>query len=202
MKVQMIPSFVLSVAALALCTLCTPAGAELDLKEGQWRLELNTDFGIYQGTRDRSGDFGLNGVVEYEVPATSRTTLGLRLMPLFLYTQDDARDRDFLGRVLAGQRHENGDSVYGAGLGLSGRIYQVKDEYRGWYGELAATMLVNENSFNGNSSNLNFLTSFGIGYQFKSDWHAQVHYQHISNASLGSRNSGANTVGLGIGYRF
>jgi len=202
MNTRLFPTIFNIVFAVALCAIALPASAGLDIEEGKWRLELNTDFGVHQGSRDRSGDFGFNAVVEYEVPATSRTTLGLRLMPLFLYTQDDTREHDFLSRVFDEQRHEDGGSVYGAGLGLAGRIYQIKDEYRGWYGELAFTTLVHEDTFNGNSSNLNFMTGLGVGYQFKSDWHVQFHYQHISNASLGNRNSGTNTLGLGIGYRF
>ena len=193
--------FVVFVAA-ATGGIALPASAGLDLKEGMWRLELNNDFGIHQGSRDRSGDYSLTGIVEYELPAASRVTLGLRLMPLFLYGQDDSRDDDLLRRWFDEEDYEDGGTVFGAGAGIAARIYQVRDEFRGWFGEVAVTALVHGDEFNGNNSNLNFLSSFGVGYQFKSDWHVQIHYQHISNASLGSRNSGANTVGLGIGYRF
>jgi len=190
------------VLAAMLSVFAMPAYAGLDIEAGRWRLELNNDFGVHQGGRDRSGDYSIHAVVEYEVPATSRVTLGLRLMPLFLYTQEDERDGGLLDRWLNDERYEDGGTVYGAGVGLSARIYQVKDEYRGFFGELAVTALGHGNEFNGNNSNLNFLTTVGVGYQFKSDWHLQVHYQHISNASLGSHNSGANSLGIGIGYRF
>jgi hypothetical protein len=183
--------------------LCIPAHAGLQLDEGMWRIELNNDFGVHQGSRDRSGDYGLIGFVDYEVPASSRATLGLRLMPLFVYTQDDENeDHRILRGLFYDGDNEDDDTVWGAGLGLVGRIYQVKNEYRGWYGEVGVTAFVHDNRFLGNSSNLNFLSTFGVGYQFKSNWHIQAHYQHISNASLGSRNSGANTLGIGIGYRF
>ena len=176
-----------------------PAYAGLQLDEGMWRLELNNDFGVHQGSQDRSGDYGLIGFVDYEVPATSRATLGLRLMPLFVYSQEEHGD----DRLFEGLFHDDDeDTVWGAGLGLVGRIYQVKDEYRGWYGELGVTAMVHNNEFYQNSSKLNFLTTLGVGYQFKSNWHVQLHYQHISNGGLGSRNSGANSLGLGIGYRF
>lgn len=188
--------------AMAVFVFCGPASAGLDLDAGMWRLELNNDFGVHQGSRDRSGDYSLNAVVEYEVPATSRTTLGLRLMPLFLYAQDDNRESNLLERWFDDDNYEDGDTVFGAGVGLSARIYQVKDEYRGLFGEVSVTALGHAGEFNGNNSNLNFMTALGVGYQFKSDWHVQVHYQHISNGSLGSRNSGANTLGIGIGYRF
>lgn len=192
--------FAIWLVSLCLCSL--PANAALDIESGHWRLELNNDFGIHQGSRDRSSDYSANLVVEYEVPVTGRATLGLRLMPLFIYSQDDERDAELLHRWLADDRYEDGGSVFGAGVGIVGRIYQVKDEYRGFFGELAVSALLHENEFNGNNSNLNFLTSIGVGYQFKSDWHIQLHYQHISNASIGSRNAGTNTVGIGVGYRF
>jgi len=193
--------FLQGVTALALGLACGPAQAGLNLEEGRWRLELNNDFGIYQGSQDRTGDYGLIGFVDYEVPATSRATLGLRLMPLFVFDQSDKSDRRPFRRHLS-ERKGEGETVWGGGVGVVGRIYQVKDEYRGWYGEASLLPIVHHNNFARNSSNLNFLSTFGVGYQFKSDWHLQVHYQHISNASLGSRNSGTNTVGVGIGYRF
>ncbi len=201
MAEQSLRSFVFF-AAFGVSVLCAPVHAGLQLDEGMWRLEINNDFGVYQGSRDRSGDYGLTGFVDYEVPASSRITLGLRLMPLFVYTQD-GEDEDYrILRNLFHDRRENNDTVWGAGLGPVGRIYQVKDAYRGWYGEIGVVAFVHGNKFAGNSSNLNFLSTFGVGYQFKSDWHIQAHYQHISNGSLGRRNSGANTLGIGIGYRF
>ncbi|MBX3178927.1 MAG: acyloxyacyl hydrolase [Candidatus Hydrogenedentes bacterium] len=189
-------------AAFFLAAWCQTAQAGLDFDAGRWRLELNNDFGVHQGSRDRSGDYSLNVVAEYEVPATSRTTLGLRLLPLFVYTQDEHRDRDLFQRWFGDNDHEDGDTVWGGGIGLSGRIYQVKDEYRGWFAEAGITALVHAGKFNGNNSNLNFLSNIGVGYAFKSDWHVQVHYQHISNASLGSHNSGANALGIGVGFKF
>ncbi len=188
---------------LGLGVFCTSAHGGLQIEDGMWRTELNSDFGVHQGSRNRSGDVSVSGFVDYEVPATPHTTLSLRLMPLFVYTQDGGEDEH---RWFRGVFHDDGDddddTVWGAGLGVVGRVYQVKDEYRGWYGEAGVTAFLHDNEFVGNNSNLNFLTTFGVGYQFKSDWHIQLHYQHISNASLGSRNSGANSLGLGIGYRF
>lgn len=188
--------------AAALCAACAPASAGLDIDKAMWRLELNNDFGIHQGSRDRSGDYSLSAIAEYEVPATSRATLGLRLMPLFVYTQDDAREHRLLRGLFGGEKYEDGGTVWGGSVGIGGRLYQVKDEYRGWFLEAGVSVLLHSNEFNGNSSNINFLNQAGIGYQFKSDWHVQVHYRHISNASLTDRNSGANSLGIGIGYRF
>ncbi len=190
---------VLCVAAFM--ALCVPANAGLNLDEGMWRLELNNDFGIYSGTRSRTGDYSVNGIVEYEVPVSNRATLGLRLMPLFIYTQNNDSDYRTFRRHLDPGTDEGG-TVWGGGFGVGGRFYQVKDEYRGWYAEAGVSALLHDTRIDGNSSNLNFLNTLGVGYQFKSDWHIQLHYQHISNASLGSRNSGANSVGVGFGYRF
>lgn len=187
--------------ALAALIVCANAGADLNLKEGRWRLELNQDFGVYQGSRDRSGDYSVNGTVEYEVPAGSRLTLGLRLMPLFAYTQNSDRGNRLFRHAFK-RGGEDGDTVWGGGLGLGIRIYQIKDEYRGWFGEAGVTALAHDNKFIANSSNLNFVNTLGVGYQFQNDWHVQFHYQHISNASLGKRNAGANSLGFGLGYRF
>lgn len=178
-----------------------PAHAGLDMKEGRWRLELNNDFGVHQGSRDRKGDYSANGVVEYEIPATPRTTLGLRVLPLFFDIQNDGDDYRYFKRIF-NEEGEGGGTVWGGGFGIGGRIYQVKDEYRGWFGEATASTLIHAEKFNGNSSSLNFITGLGVGYQFQSDWHVQVHYQHISNGSLGDENSGANSLGFGVGYRF
>jgi len=195
-------SFLYSMAVVgsALLLYAAPANAGIDLEEGMWRVELNNDFGVHQGSQDRSGDYSINGIVEYEVPATPRTTLGLRLMPLFVYTQDVENDYHCFSRIF--HDDEDDSTVWGGGLGIGGRVYSVKDEYRGWFGEIGVTALLHSNEFNGNNSNINFISGLGVGYQFKSDWHVQLHYQHISNASLGSENSGANSLGVGFGYRF
>lgn len=200
MKGSFLLSMMVAGAALLLCA--APASAGLDMKEGMWRLELNNDFGVHQGSQDRSGDYSINGIVEYEVPATPRTTLGLRLMPLFAYSQDGDDDYRHFRKIFDDNGSDDGGTVWGGGFGLAGRVYQVKDEYRGWYGEASVSTLLHSNEFNGNNSNINFATGLGVGYQFKSDWHVQLHYQHISNGSLGTKNSGANSLGIGVGYRF
>jgi hypothetical protein len=160
-----------------------PATADLRFDEGHWRLELNGGWGVHQGGKDRSGDFKSYVVAEYEFPATQRLTLGLRLTPLFYYEQDT-------------------DNVVGAGVGLSTRLYAKKQEYRGLFGELRVDALGHHNRIEANSSNLNFQLGVGLGYQLKTDWYFVLNYEHISNASIGDRNAGANTLGLGIGYRF
>ena len=89
-----------------------PAHAGLDMKEGRWRLELNNDFGVHQGSRDRKGDYSANGVVEYEIPATPRTTLGLRVLPLFFDIQNDGDDYRYFKRIF-NEEGEGGGTVWG-----------------------------------------------------------------------------------------
>jgi hypothetical protein len=171
------------------------AAGEIRFSEGSWRLELSGLGGIHSGSYDREGDFLVNGAVEYEFPATSRCKLGLRLLPLFLYDQDsDGRD---------GQRNDDRDeTVWGGGVGFAVRLYQKRDEYRGFFGEVEGNAIGHQHKFDGNSANLNFLIGCGVGYKFGNAWHVALKYSHISNAGLGGENSGANAVGLGLGYTF
>jgi hypothetical protein len=164
--------------------LSTAANGDIRFHEGHWRLELDGALGTHSGSTDRSDDFLLTGTVDYEFPATAHTTLGLRLLPLFIHDQDKE------------------DTVWGAGFGFTGRLYQKKDDYAGLFGEIEATAVVHSEQFVGNESNLNFMTGFGLGYQFRNKVHLVMKYRHISNAGLGDKNQGINTLGLGIGFSF
>ncbi|MBP8131023.1 MAG: acyloxyacyl hydrolase [Candidatus Hydrogenedentes bacterium] len=172
--------FMLLASLLAAAT----AGADVTFSEGHWRLELSGGAGIHSGSTDRQGNTLVTGSVEYEFPATARTTLGLRLLPLLIYDQDDYA------------------TAVGGGIGLSGRLYQHAQEYRGWFGELEASAVGHDGKIRGNSASVNFLTGVGVGYKFKSNWHATLRYEHISNAGLGKNNAGANSIGLAFGYTF
>ena len=106
------------------------------------------------------------------------------MMPLLVYTQkDDA-------------------TVWGGGAGLTLRLYQVPEERRGLFGEVQANVIGHEYRFEGNGSNLNFLSGAGIGYQFRTRWHAVLKCAHISNANIDEDNAETNVIGLGIGYSF
>jgi len=168
---------------LILAGVSAPAAAELRFKEGMWRVEVTGGAGLHSGTEDRTGDRQLTATVEYEIPTFEHVTLGLRLLPALLYDQDE------------------GDTVFGAGVGMSTRLYLKKD-YRGLYAEAEGHMFGNIGDIEANSSNINFLIGFGVGYAFKNNWHTVLKYEHISNASIGDENAGANTIGIGIGYRF
>ncbi|MDW7774212.1 MAG: acyloxyacyl hydrolase [Desulfobulbaceae bacterium] len=162
------------------------AYGEIRFDQGWWRAELTGGIGVDSvSTSDREGDFLVTAAAEYEFPAMNRLSLGLRLVPFFLYEQDG-----------------NNETVWGGGAGLAGRLYLLEDEYSGLYAEAAGNGIVHENKIRGNSSNFNFLISAGIGYRFRNNWFSAVKYSHISNANFGSRNSGAETVSLAVGYSF
>lgn len=152
------------------------------LEEGMWRGELSLSGGIHSGRRDRTGDVLFTSLIEYEVPVHAHATLGLRLLPLFVY--------------------DGPETVWGGGIGLSARLYNERDSYQGLFAEGFSHITIHRNRFDGNSSNFNFLIGGGVGYQFANDWHATVRFDHFSNGGIGSRNAGVNTIGVGLGYRF
>ncbi|NLO33999.1 MAG: acyloxyacyl hydrolase [Candidatus Hydrogenedentes bacterium] len=152
--------------------------------EGRWQLELSGGPGISTGSRDRGGDVLLKGSLEYEIPTLPRLTVGLRMLPVFVYWQDV------------------GSTVYGGGAGLGLRLYAKPSVYRGLFAEANVHALAHKNQIKGNGSNINFLTGVGVGYRFSKNWHTVIRYEHISNAGLDSHNSGADCIILGFGYTF
>jgi opacity protein-like surface antigen len=177
------------------------AASAADFSEGRWRLQLNGGPALGEGGRDRDGDVMISGTVDYEFPTTPHTTLSLRGMPLFLYEQDEIADnwwRDLFKHREAA--HE--DTVFGAGAGLAGRIYQKADVYEGLFAEVQLLALVHSGKIEGDDSNVDFLSGIGVGYQFNSNWDALLRFEHVSNAGLGDPNSGVNALRLGVGYRF
>ena len=155
-------------------------------KEGRLRLELSGFAGTNTASEPRSGDVSIMGSIEYEGPLTKRLTLGPRFIPVFSYNPDipDAPD------------------IHGAALGAELRFYSKAREYRGFFGEAGSAMLFTSRKFDQNTATVNFIVEFGAGYAFKNGWHVAVKFRHISNLFLAFRNSGADAVGLGLGYRF
>ncbi len=162
------------------------ADAEIQWRQGFWRLEISGGPGLDNGKNNRSDDLLLKGTLEYEIPATPHFSLGLRAIPSFLYEQDGQKE----------------DTVWGIGAGLGGRLYTKAGEYRGLFAEANAHVLGHKNRFGGNGSNVNFLTGLGIGYKCAGGWHTVVKWEHISNANLSDDNSGVNAITLGFGYTF
>ncbi len=169
--------------AAAVLVAAAPAASEFDWDAGRWRLELSGMSGMDEAPKYGSGETKVQFLAEYEFPVTQRLKLGLRLTPLLYYDGPN-------------------ENVYGAGLGLSTRLYARKKTYTGPFVEGHVDALGHINRFEGNNSNINFQTGFGLGYQWKGGWNLKLQYDHISNASLGDRNSGADTMGLALGYRF
>ncbi len=155
-------------------------------KEGRLRLELAGYSAINIGARPRSGDLSFVGSIEYEGPLTKRLTLGVKLIPAFYYNPDipDAPD------------------IYGLALGPELRFYSKAGEYRGFFGETGVAALATSTKFDGNSGTVNFIIDFGAGYAFRNGWHISVKFQHISNGFVASENSGADALGVGLGFRF
>lgn len=192
--------------------LAAAAHAESSFKDGKWRLQISGQTGVDSGGVERKGDFFTLATVEYEFPATQRLTIGLKLHPIFAYTQDEQSIDDFFDGDLGADWEdidfdldgddEGGETVWGGGIGLGMRVYQVKEEHRGLFLDLGVNALVHNGELNGNNSSLNFLSGVGVGYQFKSGLNTQINFAHISNAGLGSENAGANVIGLGLGFRF
>ncbi len=196
---QWVAAIVVGVAAQA------ASGGDLRWDDGTWRLELSGFAGIHQGRHDRSGETNVNATIDYETPLWKRNTLGLRLQPLFYYDQDKDNGKHF-GEVgylkdFWFDKYKDND-VFGAAIGPVFRVYRNAEERNGLFGELAFTALIHSDEFDGNASRLNFISSAGVGYKFKNDWHVTAIWRHISNAGIGSQNSGVNGLGIGIGYSF
>lgn len=190
--------------AIFVATQAASAG-DLRWDEGQWRIELSGFTGLHQGRHDRTGEENFNATIDYETPLWKSGTLSLRLQPLFYYDQDKDNGKHFgeagYLKDLWFDRYEDSD-VYGAAIGPVFRIYGNADERNGLFGELGFTAMIHSAEFDGNSSQFNFISSLGIGYKFKNDWHVTALWRHISNAGIGSQNSGVNGIGIGIGYSF
>lgn len=163
--------------------------AEGMLSNGEWRLELSGAVDIHSGDADRDGDFYFTGSIEYGWPIFSRAVLGLKTYPLFLYREKD----DGFGES---------DLIYGAGAGMCARIYAKRDVQTGLFAEVSIAPIWHSDYLEGNGSRVNFLSEFGVGYDFENDWHVVVKWEHFSNARLSGENAGVNGIALGVGYRF
>jgi len=194
----------ISGAACAVLLAMAPQAAQAEsgsrFQDGAWRAELTTSFGVHSGSQDRDGDLMFVGTLEYEIPTTPRTTLGLRLMPLLVYVQDN--DNPWRLRNWRERPSGDGSTVFGGGGGLSFRVYPKPEAYQGLFFEVSSVVFGHKERFNGNNSNVNFLSAGGVGYKFRNNIHAVLKYEHISNAGLGKQNRGVNTLGIGLGYTF
>jgi hypothetical protein len=157
---------------------------------GHWRLELAGAPQASGNPIDRDEDYYLMGSAEYEFEVFRRSTLALRLMPLFYYDED---------------KDEGGGEgpIFGAGVGLKYRMYATSETRAGLFIELGISAIGHESQFEGNSKHFNFLSEGGIGYQFQTvPWNLGVRYTHISNAALGDENKEVAGIAIALGYRF
>ena len=122
--------------------------------------------------------------IEYGWPIMNRWEVGLRAFPFFWYEQDDPSE-----------------TLLGGGGGISLRYY-FNQKHHGWYGETGIAALFHTNHYDGNSSSYNFMPEASLGYDFHNNWHLAVKFRHLSNGGIADYNSGANSIGIAVGYRF
>lgn len=166
---------------------CLAEGFDFD--NGWWNVEL-------QGARPfgfntiHKQDYYFTGFVEYEFPAWESLTVGLRGYPLlYFYEKYDA--------------HGEENRIFGAGVGISSRLYWNKEDHDGLFLELASSPLLLSDQLEENSSSLVFMNEIGAGYRFPdSGWHLSVKFAHTSNANLGDHNRGVDAFVFGLGFRF
>jgi len=171
-------------------TLCSYVGFFDDFKQGDWRFESLGGLGLSgPAESDRKGDYYFAGSLEYEWSIYgSRTNVGIRLYPAFIYHQEENDKGDT-------------DTVFGEALGVDLRRYQYINN-RGCYWEIGVSTMWNSRLFRNNAARWNFLSEIGIGYKFDSDWHVALKFQHISNAETRSPNAGVNALALCLGFTF
>lgn len=106
-------------------------------------------------------------------------SMGLRLLPILAYF--------------------GSEPIIGSGLGVTNRIYSSRDGTGVYFG-LASCVVVHSDRFEGNSSNVNFLSSIDLGYQFRhSRYRIGVKLEHVSNANLATQNRGWNGLSALVG---
>ena len=177
----------LFVASLLFCAIALTATADGPTRDtGRWRLEAGGTNGVYSGRTDREKDYYFTGRIEYEYPVSPQFALGAKVLPLFIF-HDDNRN----------------DTVYGIGIGVTARWYWNKETRTGLFNEISGSVLWHSREFENNNSRVNFLTEAGLGYAFPgTPWHVTAKLEHISNGGLRGKNQSVNGIGLAIGYSF
>lgn len=148
------------------------------------RLELGSSFRIAHDNNDADGVL-ISSSVDIGKEFSPRTTLSLRLFPVFGYIQEG-----------------NIDDIIGFGVGGALRVYFKKNQEKGFFTEIQEVVCLHENKFERNDSNINFYSAIGIGYQFCPNWDMLLRFGHISNANIKDNNDGTNLLGFGVGYTF
>ena len=177
---------VLATLVLLLSVWAFPAAAagkeKVEKPDTHLRLEIS---GYRAFTGDKAnGDYYISGAVELEIPVVNHASLGLRLLPLFLYPDK-----------------EDHADIYGIAAGIGGRLYTGADN-TGVFLEAGASALWSMDKLKLHDSTVGFLGDCGLGYQFRSGWHLSVKAQHISDTGMGDLTGGTNGVGVATGFSF
>ena len=130
------------------------------------RLELGSSFRIAHNSNDADGVL-ISSSVDIGKELSPRTTLSLRLLPVFGYIQEG-----------------NIEDIIGFGAGAALRIYFKKNQEKGFFTEIHEVVCIHENKFEENDSNINFYSAIGIGYQLCPNWDMLLRFGHISNADI------------------
>lgn len=196
-----------AVLALILCGLMAPT-AHAGISDTHLRTELSLGKGVHSGNFNRNDDFMATLSLEWAFAVAPRVELGLRGIAMYYDADMDDGLQDWGDAVdsllddFDLDSDYGDDTILGIGFGIAARFYTKKEAYNGVFFEVAGHALAHDGHIPGNSSNFNFYTTGGIGYQFKSNWHVIAKCGHISNAGLGSNNSGSNVASIGVGYSF
>ncbi len=195
---------------LLIVTLCgfMTQTAHAGISDSHIRTELSIGKGTHSGSFNRNDDMMATLSLEWAFPVAPRVELGLRGIAMY-YDADMQDDIESLGQALDSFLDDfdlntdyGDDNVLGLGIGIAARFYVKKEAYNGLFFEITGHGIAHEGHIPGNSSNINFYTTGGIGYQFKNNMHLIAKYGHISNAGLGNSNSGSNQFSMGFGYSF
>jgi hypothetical protein len=178
--------YIVFALALLCITASAPAYAAADGKSDGMATRLRLEVSGYRAFDggQANGDYYISGAVELEMPVVQHASLGLRVLPLFLYP-------------------DKGDSadIYGIAAGVGGRLY-TSPENRGLFFEAGAAALWSLDEFRLKSSRVGFLGDCGIGYEFKCGVHVSVKAEHISDTGIGDVEGGTNGLGLATGFSF
>ncbi len=157
--------------------------------EGKWSGELTSSsvFGGNQFPED-SHDWMAMLNFDYQWPTCQKQSMAIRVVPSLIYYQaEDEKEKD--------------DYIYAGGAGLIYKWYE-KENWKGWYFEAGVVPIWNSEQFEGNESDFNFLSSFGLGYEFENNINTALKFIHISNANTNKDNDGINVFALSLGYDF
>ncbi len=155
------------------------------IAKGEIRMEATVATPAISIGIERKKDLYTSLSTGYERLLTDQLTMGAQVVPGFIYWD------------------EKGKPITGYSFGIVNRYIPSGIAGKGVYYELGIALLYTSREFEGNSSQYNFWSKFGIGYAFPgTQWHLLLGIQHISNGGMARDNDGINSIALSSGYRF